>query len=217
MHTQITLLARTGAKPDQILVKLGLRKALQDCKSVLDVGCGVSFTIRELGIERSVGAEGYPPSVEMARSLKTHHDFVECDVRAIGQHFQADQFDACIAFDLIEHLTKDEGFKLIADLERIARKRVVFFTPSGFLPQGNTESGDLQAHHSGWTPEEMKKLGYHVAGHLGPKKLRGQYHRLKYRPALLYGPVSLVGQILWTKWSPENAAAMLCVKHLDKH
>jgi hypothetical protein len=93
---------------------------------------------------------------------------------------------------------------------------VVFFTPSGFLPQGNTESGDLQAHHSGWDAEEMKKLGYCVTGQLGPKKLRGQYHRLKYRPDFFWGLVSLAGQLVWSWWHPQTAAAILCVKKLER-
>jgi hypothetical protein len=211
----ISRLARTGSNPSQILVKLGLRAGLLGCNSVLDVGSGVALTVRELGIEHTTGAEGYAPSLKIAKELKTHDEYVECDVRAIGSHFQTGQFDACIALDVIEHLTKAEGMKLIADMERIARKRVVFFTPSGFLPQGNTESGDLQSHHSGWEPEEMEKLGYRVTGQLGPKKLRGEYHRLKRRPDVFWGLVSFAGQVLWSQRHPKDAAAILCVKKLE--
>lgn len=212
----ISLLTRSGSNPSQILVKLGLRKALLGCDSVLDIGSGVALTVRELGVKHSVGAEGYLPALRTAKSLNTHDEYVECDIRNIGKHFQAGQFDACIAMDVIEHLTKAEGLKLMADMERIARKRVVFFTPSGFLPQGNTESGDLQAHNSGWEPEEMEKLGYRVAGCLGLKKLRGEYHRLKYRPKVFWSLVSLFSQIVWTIRYPKDAAAILCVKKLDK-
>jgi hypothetical protein len=211
----ISLLARTGSNPSQILVKLGLREALLGCKSVLDVGSGVALTVRELGIEHTVGAEGYAPSLKIAREQNTHDEYVECDVRDISKHFQPEQFDACIALDVIEHLTKAEGLRLIADMERIARKRVVLFTPSGFLPQGNTDLGDLQSHHSGWEPEEMEKLGYCVNGQLGPKNLRGEYHRLRYRPDVFWGLVSFVGQVLWSKRNPKDAAAILCVKELD--
>ena len=212
----IRLLASTGSNPNQILVKLGLRQALLGCKSVLDVGSGVALTLRELGVEHAVGAEGYLPSLEIAKSQKTHDEYVQCDVRQIGEHFQAGQFDACIALDVIEHLTKEEGLKMMAAMERIARKRVVFFTPSGFLPQGNTEAGDLQAHHSGWEPAEMEQRGYRVHGHLGPKKLRGEYHRLKRRPDFFWGLVSLAGQVLWSRNHPGDAAAILCVKSLGE-
>lgn len=212
----ISLLARTGSDPNQILVKLGLREALLNCDSVLDVGSGVAHTLRQLGVKHAVGAEGYLPSLEKARSQKTHDDYVQCDVRDISKHFQAGQFDACMALDVIEHLTKADGMKLIADMERIARKRVVFFTPCGFLFQGNTEKGDLQTHLSGWEPAEMEKLGYRVIGLLGPKKLRGEYHRLKRRPDVFWGLVSLAGQIFWSKRHPQDAAAILCVKEMSK-
>ena len=209
-------LVRAGCDPNQILVMLALRRALHGCKSVLDVGSGVSHTLRMMGVERAVGAEGYLPSLEKARSQQTHHEYVQCDVRQIGEHFQAGQFDACIAMDVIEHLDKKGGMKLIADMERIASRRVVFFTPCGFLPQGNTEKGDLQTHLSGWEPEEMEKLGYRVTGLLGPKKLRGEYHRLKRRPDVFWGVVSLAGQIFWSKRHPKDAAAILAVKELAK-
>ena len=207
-------LAGNGFDPNQILVKLGLREALLGCKSVLDVGSGVSHTLRQLGVERAVGAEGYLPSLEMAKSQNTHDEYVQCDVQKLADYFQPGQFDACVALDLIEHLDKKGGMKLIADMERIARRRVVFLTPSGFLPQGNTEAGDLQAHHSGWEPEEMEQLGYCVTGLLGPKKLRGSYHRLNRRPDAIWGMVSFAGQVLWSKRHPKNAAAILCVKKL---
>ncbi len=208
-------LARLGSDPNAIAVKLALRQALMGCKSVLDVGSGVAHTMRELGVEHAVGAEGYLPALETARSQNTHDEYVPCDVRKLDENFQAGQFDACIALDLIEHLDKKSGLKLIADMERIARRRVIFLTPSGFLPQGNTEAGDLQAHHSGWEPEEMKQLGYQVIGLLGPKKLRGEYHRLKHRPDIFWGMISFAGQVLWSKRHPKSAAAILCVKEIS--
>ena len=99
-------------------------------------------------------------------------------------------------------------------MEKLARKRVVFFTPSGFLQQGHTNSDDLQPHLSGWTPAEMQQLGYQVIGLLGPKSLRGEYHRLKRRPDVIWGLVSLAGQCVWSKRHPDTAAAILCVKNL---
>ena len=215
-HLSLTFnLMRAGSDPNQIMVKQGLRRALLGCKSVLDVGSGISHTLRQLGVEYAVGAEGYLPALEQAKSEKTHNEYVHCDVQNLGEHFQSGQFDACMALDVIEHLDKKGGLKLIADMERIARRRVVFLTPSGFLPQGQTELGDLQAHHSGWEPEEMEQLGYHVTGLLGPKKLRGQYHRLNRRPNVFWGMVSFAGQVLWSKSHPKNAAAILCVKNIS--
>jgi hypothetical protein len=159
-----------------------------------------------------VGAEGYPPSFEEATRQRTHDRLVKCDVRSLSSQFKAGEFDACVALDVIEHLTKEDGLKLMADMERIARKKVIFFTPSGFLPQRHTSSDDLQEHLSGWEASEMERLGYRTTGALGSKSLRGEYHALKGRPAIFWGTVSFISQLAWIESHPAQAAAILCVK-----
>jgi hypothetical protein len=117
-----------------------------------------------------------------------------------------------IALDVIEHLTKEDGLRMMLSMEKIASRKVVFFTPSGFLPQHSFENNSLQEHLSGWEAEEMQKLGYQVQGLLGPKKLRGEMHVLKGRPRWFWAVVSLAAHFLWTQWAPSKAAAILCVK-----
>lgn len=209
-------LLKAGEDPSQILVRLALRKALLGCESVLDIGCGASMTMRYLGVPHPVGAEGYPPSVEKARANNTHDELVLCNVAELSSRFEPGQFDACVALDVIEHMKKPDGLKLMEDMERIAKKRVVFFTPSGFLSQGHTDSDDLQVHLSGWEPSEMEGHGYEVFGLLGPKKWRGEYHMLKKKPAAFWGLMSLAAQCAWSKHHPEDAAAILCVKKLSR-
>lgn len=207
-------LLKTKHDPNQILVKLALRDALLGCESVLDIGCGTAATMRELGVPRCIGVEGYRPYLEIIKRENLQDEVIECDVREISKHFQPRQFDGCVALDLIEHLPKADGLELLRSMESIAKKRVVLFTPSGFLPQRHSDSDDLQAHLSGWEPEEMRKLGYEVIGQLGPKKWRGEYHKLKNRPLAFWAMMSFVAQSLSTKNKPEKAAAILCVKRL---
>ena len=219
MKSRISLalgLLKAGHDPAQIVVKLALRKALLGCESVLDVGCGAAPNLRNLGVARCVGIEGYLSAVEEAQRRKTQDEIIHGDVRELSRHFSPGQFDACIALDVIEHLTKPDGIKLMEQMEKIATKKVVFFTPSGFLPQRHTANDDLQEHLSGWEAEEMRRFGYQVIGMLGPKSLRGEYHALKKRPAVFWGMVSLLGHCFSTKYHPENAAAILCVKTLAR-
>ena len=206
-------LVKIGHDPNQIAVKLAMRKALLGCESVLDVGCGHSSMMRYFGVQHSVGIDGYLPSVEEARKKQTHDEVIHGNVTELENSFRPKQFDACIAIDVIEHLTKEDGLKLIASMERIARKRVVFFTPNGFLPQRHISNDDLQEHLSGWEPAEMRGFGYRVKGLLGPKKLRGEHHALKNKPAAFWGIASFIGQ-LGVANRPEKAAAILCVKDL---
>ncbi len=213
--TTLTLeLLRQKSDPAEMVVKLALRKALLGCKSVLDVGCGASPTMRQVGVPRVVGIEGYQPSVDQARRLNTHDEIIHADARELCRHFQPGQFDACVALDVIEHLVKPDGIKLMRDMETIAAKKVIFFTPCGFLPQRHATNDDLQEHLSGWEPAEMNGRGYKVIGLLGPKKLRGEYHAIKGRPRIFWGAISLMGHFLWTRNHPEKAAAILCVRDL---
>jgi SAM-dependent methyltransferase len=208
----IFTLLKQGADPNQILVKLALRNALADCASVLDVGCGPASTLRQLGASKCVGIDGYLPAVEEARQKNTHDEILHGDIRELPQHFKAGQFDACIAMDVIEHLPKQDGLKLMRDMEVIAKKKVVFFTPNGFLPQKHATVSDLQEHLSGWEVKEMQCHGYMVEGQLGPKKWRGEYHALKKRPAIFWGLASLAAQMLCSHNQPGTAAAILCTK-----
>ncbi len=207
-------LLRQKSDPAEIVVKLALRKALLGCQSVLDVGCGASPTMRQLAVPHAVGIDGYKPSVDQAKKLNTHDEMVHGDVRELEQYFRPKQFDACVAMDVIEHLPKPDGIKMMQAMERVAVKKVVFFTPSGFLSQKHAADDDLQEHLSGWEPSEMTGYGYKVAGLLGPKRLRGEYHAIKKQPRVFWGLVSLFEHLVWTRNHPEKAAAILCVKEL---
>ncbi len=210
-------LLKQGETPSQIFVKLAVRSALAGCETVLDVGCGTSSLIRQIGFKYTAGIEGYKPAFEKAVQLKTHDKLVFGDVRNLLSYFQPREFDACVALDVIEHLPKPDGLELISAMERIARRRVVIFTPNGFLPQTRVASDDLEEHLSGWEPMEMKQMGYKVTGMLGPKGLRTERYALTRRPAALWSMFGLVSDIFWTRSRPEKAAAILCVKSLNAY
>ncbi len=208
----IQLLRRQHASPSQIWTLLQVRHALKDCRSVLDIGCGPDSPLAAFGIEQLVGYEGYEPSLQAAAKKQTHHKLVLGKVQELAQHFRARELDACVALDVIEHLPKAEGWQMLQAMERIAARKCVILTPNGFLPQGHSERADLQEHLSGWEPAEMQQHGYAVSGVLGPKWLRGEYHKLTRQPEWFWGGVSVLGQIAFAQWVPSQAAAILCVK-----
>ena len=178
---------------------------------MLDVGCGNSSPLRFLSGPRMVGVDGYAPAVEEARRNHTHDEIVLGDVKNIQEIFKGQQFDACIALDVIEHLTKEDGWKLLENMEALSKRFTVIFTPKGFVPQ-KSKDGDLQEHLSGWDPQEMRERGYTVFGMYGPKGLRGEYHRVKYQPRPFWVIVSMLGHYFHTRTHPEKAAAIFCVK-----
>ena len=133
------------------------------------------------------------------------------NVLELTKHFKDKSFDCVVALDLIEHLTKEEGAKLLKDIERIAKKKVVIFTPNGFVPQGEYDGNTYQIHKSGWGFKEMEKKGYKVYGLNGLKVLRGEYAKVKLKPEALWERISY-GSRLLTKAIPSASYQILAVK-----
>jgi len=201
------------ANPSLIMLVRELRCVFNDCSTVLDVGCGNWSPVRFLEGARLTGLDGYGPALEEARKNRTHDEYISGDVTRISELFPTRKFDACVALDVIEHLHKEEGWRMVDEMERLANKRVVIFTPNGFVPQ-KSQDGDLQEHLSGWTADEMRSRGYRVLGMYGPKKWRGEYHRIKYHPQPLWVLLSMLAHYTHTRSHPEKAAAIFCVKEL---
>lgn len=85
------------------------------------------------------------------------------------ERIQDDEFDIVIAFDLIEHLSKEDGYILVYHMKRIARQCAFIFTPNGHIWQPPTRGNPYQAHISGWTPREFNRLGWKSRGIRGLK------------------------------------------------
>jgi hypothetical protein len=73
--------------------------------------------------------------------------------------------DTIFLLDVIEHLDKKDGEKLLENAKRVARSQVIVFTPLGFMPQhyseiggawGNVTHNELQNHMSGWSPSDFE-------------------------------------------------------------
>lgn len=190
-----------------------LKSTLRGCKTVLDVGCGFPSPLRILQNTYLVGVDGYRPALERARQSGTHNEYLFRDVRQIRELLGSRTFDACVALDVIEHLEKKDGLRMLESMEQLATRRVIIFTPNGFIPQ-RSQDGDLQEHLSGWTADEMRALGYRVLGMYGPKVLRGEHARIKYQPRPVWVLFSLLGHYLWTRSQPEKAAAIFCIKDI---
>src|SRR5260221_2159998 len=73
--------------------------------------------------------------------------------------------DSVFALDFIEHLEKEDGFRMLREAERVARRQIVVATPQGFFPQSYEDpekpdrwgmgGGSWQTHRSGWDPEDF--------------------------------------------------------------
>jgi len=189
-----------------------LGESTDGCRTLLDVGCGEMSPIahHKHRFAKMVGVDAHLPSMLAARAADRHHAYCCIDINDVAAVFREKSFDCVVALDVIEHLTKEAGLALLAKMETLARKRIVVFTPNGFLPQHATEDNPYQLHVSGWGAEEMRALGFEVIGIDGWKPLRGEYAEPR-RPKWLTERLSLVTE-LWFESRPRHAFQILCVK-----
>lgn len=191
-----------------------LRKNLKGCKSVLELGCGKSSPLKHVDKTfYSVGVDLHRPAIAQSRKMGIHDRYVASSV--LKTKFKNNEFDCVIALDLIEHLRKKDGYRLIKEMERIAKRKIIIFTPNGFLPQGSIEGNEHQEHISGWTWKEMEMLGFSVYGINGWKPLRGERTAIKWKPARIWEAVSILTQPLVYPL-PRHAFQIFCVKYLKK-
>src|SRR5574341_952310 len=162
-----------------------LQGMVSDCDSILDLGCGANSPVGRLKRKPfSVGIDQHRPSLDTSQSRGLHHEYKCIDILEAGRHFTPGSFDCVIACDVIEHLEKSDGYKLIEVMEQLARRRVIIFTPNGFLPQQD-EDNPWNIHRSGWTVDEMSARGYKSLGINGWKPLRGEFGIPRIKPRWL--------------------------------
>jgi SAM-dependent methyltransferase len=128
-------------------------------RTVLDVGCGrgVFKVFRKFD---SVGIEIFPDNVMRAKNNGNYKNILQGDIRELN--YPDKSFDAITCLEVIEHLDKDDGLKLLENIERIARKTIIIMTPYGYMPiHKRTDNTNLN-HLSGWYPDEFKKRGYTI-------------------------------------------------------
>lgn len=187
----------------------------KDCNSLLDIGCGFNLPIKKVTsrMVQSVGLDVFEPSLEKAKTHSTHSEFVLEDVKVYLEKMPDKSFDCVMALDLIEHLEKNQGYWLIEQMERLSRKKVILFTPNGFVPQRPYDNNPWQEHVSGWSMEEMKEKGFSIFGFGGYKNWRGERFSIIKKPRIFWKYVSFYSQIYFYR-SPIKAYSILCVKRM---
>jgi hypothetical protein len=105
---------------------------------------------------------------------------------------QEDSFDFVLALDLIEHLSKEEGYTLLYEMDRISSFTTSLMTPNGFSWQPPSLNNKYNAHISKWTQSELKQLGWRKSrGQIGLKEFYGPYGLARYQ-----GKISLILEMI---------------------
>ena len=190
----------------------GLKRELCECNTVLDLGCGYNSLIQYCNVPFSVGVELFEPYLEKSKKKGIHNEYIKADIRKLK--LKPKSFDAVVLFDVLEHLTKEEGYGLIKKIKKWARKKIIIFTPNGLVWQDSYDNNSLQEHKSGWSVEELEKLGFRVYGINGWRKLRGYKGSVKCKPYFLWNRISDLTQKI-TYWYPKLAFQLFAIKKIN--
>lgn len=132
-------------------------------KSYLDIACGRGkwgYLIKTSHKPPSyiVGGDLDLESVKYVKTHNVYDDVVLFD----GEHlpFQDASFDFLLAFEVIEHMEKSKGYKLLDEAERVSREKVSVSTPLLSARYWYSK----KEHISRWTVSDLRKRGYTVRG-----------------------------------------------------
>jgi SAM-dependent methyltransferase len=147
------------------LVSNRINHEVRGYTSALDVGSGPGRFLNNLPVDRKFAVEACVKYVPEIRAEGIFVGRAETHLPAMPNCF----VDVVFALDFIEHLEKESSLSLIRQMQRVAKHKVVLFTPHGFHPQSKDEPNpgrytdeewEYQTHRSSWEPEDLKALGF---------------------------------------------------------
>jgi SAM-dependent methyltransferase len=146
-----------------------------DCKTVLDVGCGEGGLMEAVSKGKGweiTGIDIHGPTIAKARKKKLYKKLYISDLMKFPDELKKKKFDLVFSSQVVEHLKKKDALKLMKQCEKLATKRVMISTTVGFMEFvpleevhcGKHDDNPHQKHVSGWEPKEFRELGYTSRG-----------------------------------------------------
>lgn len=189
-----------------------LRRQLPQTGLILDVGCGDGWLMSVLRFPslRVVGVDIDPVKVSAASRRLVHNALVRVSIDRLP--FRDATFDTVLCAEVMEHLPRATGLQALAEVERVARVRVLVTTPNGHGQEPEEAARDPhQEHRSEWIPQDFEERGYRVRGH-GLRWARRRGGVARGRGALAwFAHMSLgVGPLIFM--NPRRAAGLMAVR-----
>ena len=161
---------------------------IEDVNIVLDIGCGIrpqEYIKPRIHICCDPFHQYIEHLQDKVKDERTkQYVFIKAEWSEIIKILSPKSVDTIFLLDVIEHIEKEQGKRLLAASEKIARRQIVVFTPLGFVPQNSPDGKDAwgfdggkwQEHKSGWLPEDFDESWdiyaakiYHTIDHEGKK------------------------------------------------
>lgn len=147
-----------------------LRNSIGNTRTVLDLGCGDGSLMELLSRGKRwqiTGIDIYKKAIETAGKRNIYSKLVRGDLlKTIKNNNLKSKYDTVFFSQVIEHVTRNDGEKILSEIEKIAKSRIIVGTPRGFMEQPHEflDDNPYQVHKSGWTIGDFTERGYRVYG-----------------------------------------------------
>lgn len=147
-----------------------IKGVVKNGDSYLSLCAGIGLEIRKFTEEIDVTAVDLTP--EYLKVLKERQPFIKPvlgDAVEYIRNASDKSFDIVAIIDGLEHLPKKKGHIVLKECKRVAKRKVLVFTPQGYVENdihatwGIKDTDEHQRHLSGWKPEEILAYGYELA------------------------------------------------------
>jgi 2-polyprenyl-3-methyl-5-hydroxy-6-metoxy-1,4-benzoquinol methylase len=128
-------------------------------RTLADLGAGFGHyaeTLREHA-DYLVGLDAFVPALQMAKRKKVFHDLIRADILHLPLHSQS--VNCVTLLDVIEHLSKNDGEKLLASLEPSVFVSTPCFHFSNKI-HARLLGNALENHVSRWSLKQFEDMGY---------------------------------------------------------
>jgi predicted SAM-dependent methyltransferase len=140
-------------------------------RRVLDLGIGFGIyggVVRQwldLGVRPwstyLVGVEGW---ANYRSPMWDLYDLIIADSIERYASLRIEQFDCILIMDVIEHFTKEDGFRLLSSVRELVAPNgsMLIGTPAIFAEQGAVYGNEFERHRSVWSPADFESAGFRV-------------------------------------------------------
>ena len=135
-------------------------------RTILDLGCGSGHPFIGTEFPVLIGVDVWKKKFEMPEYDQVWFH----DIKKITELYPQKFFDVVTCIDVIEHLEKQEGFKLLEDVEKIAWDKIIIFTPKKWTENKEAVENEnywsygnkYNYHQSHWTEKDFIDRGYEI-------------------------------------------------------
>lgn len=145
-----------------------VKGATDNGESLLCLCCGIGLELSNLSTDDVTAVDVAPQYLDEVKHRCSQAKTVCSNALDYVKSQPDSSVDIISIIDGIEHMDKESGLRLIDEMKRVTRSKILLFTPEGYLRNEPHNAWDIegadehQTHKSGWTRLELKDLGFQL-------------------------------------------------------